>query len=261
MDSRPSTILVIAGLAVLTAACAARSPARPTGSATASLEAVSDFEAATRHCAGLRTLTGELGLSGRAGDERLRGRIIVGLESGGAARLEGVAPFGPAVFILVARQEAATLLLPRDRGVVTGATVSAVLERLTGLALGAGELLRVLSGCPGRDPTGGRRYPGGWQSVTVDGNRTIVMRRQSGAWAVVAADADDWQADYADVLNGFPRTIRLRSRDGRVDLTARVQQLEVNTEIPPAAWEVAIPPDTRSLTLDDLRAVSPLRSP
>ena len=45
----------------------------------------------------------ELGLSGRAGDESLRGKVITGLQRGGAARLEGVAPFGAPVFILAAR--------------------------------------------------------------------------------------------------------------------------------------------------------------
>jgi hypothetical protein len=217
------------------------------------------FGEATAHCAGLRTLTGELGLSGRAGDERLRGRIIVGLESGGAARLEGVAPFGPPVFILVARTEAATLLLPRDGGVVSGTTVSDVLQRLTGLALGAGDLLRVLSGCPGDSASDGRQFPGGWRTVSVDSGRTVILRQEAGRWVVMAAEASGWNADYADWLNGFPRTVRLRSAAARVDLTARVQQLEVNTSIPPAAWEVTVPPDARPLTLDDLRTIAPLR--
>jgi hypothetical protein len=247
---------------VWTAACTARTPPRPSGSPAPSPDAVQSYATATAHCKGLRTLTAELGLSGRAGDDRLRGRIIAGLESGGSARLEGVAPFGPAVFILVARDEAATLLLPRDRGVVTATTVAAVLERMTGLALGAGELLRVLSGCPGSAPSDGREYPGGWRTVSVDGGTsTVVLRQQAGEWMVVGADAEGWHGDYARTLNGFPRTVRLRSRDGRVDLTARVDQLEVNAPIPQAAWEVAIPPGTRPLTLDDLRAVAPLRSP
>lgn len=42
---------------------------------------------------------------------------------------------------------------------------------------------------------------------------------------------------------------------------ARVQQLEVNTAIDAAAFEVAIPPDTEPMTLEELRSVAPLRTP
>ena len=59
-------------------------------------------------------IEGELSLSGRAGGERVRGRILTGLEAGGAVRLEAVAPFGAPFFILAGRSERATLVLPRE---------------------------------------------------------------------------------------------------------------------------------------------------
>src|SRR5690606_31765530 len=159
------------------------------------------------------------------GDESLRGRIIAGLEAGGNVRLEGVAPFGPPVFILAARSEQATLLLPREHRVLQSTTVSAVLERLTGLDLGADELRQALTGClgAGTAATEGRQWPGGWRSVRSGSDGVVFLREQAGAWVVTAVDAGGWQADYADTLNGYPRTVRLRTTDGRVDLTARVR--------------------------------------
>ena len=78
---------------------------------------------------------------------------------------------------------------------------------------------------------------------------------------MAGVDGGGWRADYSEMLNGFPRQVRLRSADGKVDLVARVQQLEVNTSIDDAAFDVAIPPGTEPMTLDELRSVAPLRTP
>ena len=95
---------------------------------------------------------------------------------------------------------------------------------------------------------------------TADG-RTVFLRQEAGAWQVAAVDGAGWRADYRLVQNGFPREVRLRSEDGRVDLVASVQQLEVNTAIDAAAFDVEIPPGTDAMTLDELRSVAPLRTP
>jgi hypothetical protein len=254
--------LALVAVSVFGAACAARLPPRPAGTATPSADAAAHFAAATRHCEGLRTITAELGLSGRAGEERLRGRVITGLARGGSARLEGVAPFGAPVFILAARGERATLLLPRERRVLDDTPVAEVIGRLTGLSLGADDLLDALAGCPGAgEVANGREWPGGWAAVDAAEGRTVFLRQQSGAWQVMAIDGGGWRADYRLVQNGLPREVRLRADDGRVDLTASLQQLEVNTTIDAAAFEVAIPPGTEPMTLDELRSVAPLRTP
>lgn len=252
--------LLVCGAAA-TLSCAARLPPRPGGAATPSADAVALFDQATAHCRGLRTLTLEMGLSGRAGGESLRGKVITGLQRGGAARLEGVAPFGAPVFILVSRAEQATVLLPRDRRVLRDTPVAAVLERLTGLPLSADDLLLSLSACVGAgEATGGQQWGGGWRAVSVPGERTVFLRQTDSTWTVTAVDSAGWRADYSETLNGFPRAVRLRSDDGRVDLTAHVQQLEVNAGIDDAAFDVAIPPDTASITLDELRSVAPLKT-
>ncbi|MEZ5284372.1 MAG: hypothetical protein R2712_06095 [Vicinamibacterales bacterium] len=252
----------IVAAALFSGACAARLPPRPSGAATPAPDALELFTRATAHCEGLRTMTSELSLSGHAGDERLRGRVIAGLERGGRARLEGVAPFGAPIFILAARDERATLLLPRDRRVLQDAAVGAVIERLTGLPLGADDLRGVLAGCPGAGAAQeGRSWPGGWRAVGIGDGRTAFLRERSGQWTVVAVDAGAWRADYATVVNGYPREVRLRTTDGAVDVIARVAQLEVNTDIDAAAFDVEVPPGTEPMTLDELRSVAPLRTP
>ena len=254
--------IALVAICAVGAACAARLPPRPGGASSPSADTVAHFAAATRQCEGLRTLTAELGLSGQAGDQRLRGRVITGLAVGGSARLEGVAPFGAPVFILAARAERATLLLPRERRVLDDTPVADVIGRLTGLALGADDLLRALAGCPGAGAvSNGRQWPGGWGAVDTPDGRTVFLRQQSGAWQLAAMDGGGWRADYRLVQNGFAREVRLRSDDGQVDLVASLQQLEVNTTIDDAAFEVEIPPGTEAMTLDELRSVAPLRTP
>jgi len=254
-------LLVVMTMAA--AGCAARLPPRPSGAAVPAPDAVPLFEQATAHCAGLRTLTLELALSGRAGAQRVRGRIIAGLERGGMARLEGVAPFGAPVFILAARAEQATLLLPRDRRVLASASVTDVIERLTGLPVGADDLRRVLAGClgAGGEAHDGRQWPRGWRAVSTPGNRTVFLRQRAGRWQVAAADGGGWRADYREVVDGLPSEVRLRADDGTVDLLARVEQLQMNTSIDPAAFEVSIPPGTAPMTLSELTSVAPLRTP
>lgn len=242
----------------LLAGCAARTPPRPSGVPSPDPAAAAAFEAATASCQGFRSIEGELALSGRAGDERVRGRILAGLEAGGAVRLEAPAPFGAPFFILAGREERATLVLPREKRVMRDTAVAAVLERLTGLALGADDLRLILSGClvERAAPSDGRQWPGGWQAVTIGPERIAYMRPVQGRPAVVAADYGPWHVDYSQHMSGFPRQVRIRA--DLVDITARVEQLEVNTPINPRAWSVDVPSDADPMTLDELRSIAPL---
>src|SRR5687767_9894981 len=171
----------LAGLLVISA-CAARMPPRPTGAATPDPTAAAAFEAATASCKGFRSIEGELSLSGRAGGERVRGRILTGLEAGGAVRLEAVAPFGAPFFVLAGRNERATLVLPREHRVLKDTGVAEVLERLTGLTLGADDLRLFLSGClvERAEPSDGRQWGGGWRAVTIGPERVAYLRVQNG---------------------------------------------------------------------------------
>ena len=250
-------------------------PPRPTGAATPDPTAAAAFEAASAACRGFRSIEGELALSGRAGGERVRGRVLTGLETGGAVRLEFPAPFGAPFFILAGKDEKATLVLPRERRVLKDTAVSAVLERLTGLTLGADDLRLIVSGClvdratpaDGGPPSrglcamgcDGRQFPGGWQAVTIGPERVAYLRAVQGRPTLVAADYGPWRVDYSQHAGGFPRAVRVRrAGDTAIDITARVEQLEVNTQINPRAWSVDVPSDADPMTLDELRSIAPL---
>jgi hypothetical protein len=240
-------------------------PPRPSGTPGPDPTAADAFVAATASCRGFRSIEGELALSGRAGEERVRGRVLTGLEAGGAVRLEAPAPFGAPFFILAGRGEVATLILPRERRVLANTPVSAVLERLTGLSLGADDLRLILSGCLVEKPApaDGRQWPGGWQAVTIGPERVAYIRIVQGRPVLVAADYGPWHVDYSAHANGFPRIVRVRSavalaKADAIDITARVEQLEVNTQINPLAWKVDVPSDADPMTLDELRSIAPL---
>ncbi|MDP3717331.1 MAG: hypothetical protein Q8T13_06140 [Acidobacteriota bacterium] len=256
-----SRLFAALATALALTACAARLPTRPAGSPGPDPAALDAFTTATAACRGFRSMTGELSLSGRAAGERIRGRVIAGLESGGSVRLEGVAPFGPPVFILAGTAERATLLLPREHRVLPDTAVSAVLERLTGLALSADDLRLMVSGClaDNATPTEGKQWPGGWQAVTLAPDRTAYLRVQQGRPVVVAADYGPWHVDYSEHLSGYPRVVRVRrAGDATTDVTARVGELEVNTTINPLAFTLEVPSDAEPMTLDELRSVAPL---
>jgi len=248
--------------AVVLGACAARVPPRPSGPETPDPSAIDAFNQATTACAGVKTLTAELRLSGRAGGEKLRGTLHIGLAAPASVRVEAIAPFGQPFFILAGRDNRATLLLPRDDRVLADAPVEAVLERLTGLALTATDLRLVLTGCLSlpANPSNGRAFGNGWRAVTLGSGTVAYLKSVNGAPAVVAADQGNWRVEYAQHQNGWPRQVRLRSISGDVDMTAAVGEFEMNTEIDARAFEVAVPPDAAPMTLDHLRSVVPLRA-
>jgi hypothetical protein len=257
---------------VLIAGCAARTPARPEGAGTADPSAIDAFKAATTQCPGLKTLTAEIRLSGRAAGERLRGTLHAGFAAPGSLRFEAVAPFGPPVFILAGRDNRTTLLFPRDDRVLRDVALADVLDRLTALALSADDVRLILTGClvANASPSDGRAWSNGWRGVTLSPNVTAYVQTRNGAPVVAAADYGAWLVDYADHLNGFPRTVRIRNRPSvssvssvgsvsSVDATSRLDQLEVNVPIDDRAFSVDVPPNAEIITLNDLRAIAPLR--
>ena len=256
---------------LLLAGCAARAPQRPQGPGTPDPSAIDAFTAATKPCAGLKTLTAEIRLSGRAGGERLRGTLHAGFAAPAALRFEAVAPFGPPVFILAGRNNRATLFFPRDKRVLPDVALADVLDRLTALALNADDVRLVLTGCLAQNatPSEGRGWSGGLRAVTLAPNITAYVADRNGVPVVTAADYGPWLVDYADHVNGWPRTVRIRNRTSTsssassvvVDATARLDQLEMNIPIDDRAFTVDVAADAERITLNDLRAIGPLRGP
>jgi hypothetical protein len=254
--------IVVALSTSLLAGCGAGTPRRPDGPGTTDPAAIERFQTATASCAGLKTMTAEVRLSGRAGGERLRGTLHAGLAAPGALRFEAVAPFGPPLFVLAGRNNRATLLFPRDDRVLEDVALADVLDRLTALALDADAVRQILSGCLADQAaaTGGRTWSGGWSAVSLGADVIAYVQERNGRTLVAAADYGPWLVDYTDHLNDRPRTVRIRSKEpGRVDLTARLDQVEINTAIADSAFSVEVPASAERLTLNDLRAIAPLR--
>ncbi|MGE3402498.1 MAG: hypothetical protein AB7K63_07910 [Vicinamibacterales bacterium] len=246
------------------ASCAARSMAFPTDPGAPFADYAAVHAELSKACASVRTLTAELALSGRAGSQRMRGRVVSGFEQPASVRLEGVAPFGPPAFILASRGAGATLLLPRDNAVLRGEPFAEILGALTGVSLAPADLQAVLTGCVEAAPsaTAGWTHGNGWVSIDLAGGSVVYLRRMAEAWQVAGARRDRWEIEYGDWQGTFPRQVRLRSTDPEVnvDLTAAVNQLETNVDIPPEAFGVNVPQDAIAITLDELRAAGPLRA-
>ncbi|HUU34288.1 MAG TPA: hypothetical protein VMW48_09495 [Vicinamibacterales bacterium] len=242
------------GAAVFVTACAVRAPERPSGAAVAAPAAVQALARATAHCRPLRSATAEIRLAGRAGRKRLRARLVSGFLAPDSLRLEALAPFGPPALVLASNGATTTLFFPREGQVLREAPVAAVLDALTGLALDADDLRRLLFGCIAGDDGRGQQYGGGWQTVE-DGDTRAFLKHG----VLVAADYRGWQVDYAAHEGGIARSVRVRRAlpRGDLDLVATLASVETNVELDAAAFTVIVPPAASAITLDDLRAASP----
>jgi hypothetical protein len=253
----------VLGIVLFTSGCAARLLQLPADPGAPVPDFAEIHKQASSACTGVRTLTAELSLGGRAGGRALRGRAIVGFERPASLRLEGVAPFGPPAFILAGSGPSATLLLPRDSRVLESARAEDILGALTGVALSPADLLAVLTGCVAAmpAPTAGRMHENGWVSIDLSGGATVYLERVALGWQPRAARRPGWQIEYPSWQTSFPETVRLQSLDPKidVDLTVGVSQLEANITIPPAAFTVDVPADALSLSIEELRDAGPLR--
>ncbi|HXG55482.1 MAG TPA: hypothetical protein VNJ03_08910 [Vicinamibacterales bacterium] len=245
-------------LSVLASACAA--PARlslPSGAGVPFPAFDSAWQQATQECAGVRTVTAELALSGRAGKSRVRGRINAGFAEPGDMLLEGLAPFGKPAFLLAARGGAATLVLPRDARVLRGAAPAAIVEALAGVALTPADLRTAVAGCglgPAA-PGAGRSYGKDWAAADTTSG-TVYLRRVEGRWRVAGAARDGVTVQYTDFVSGRASTVFVRA--AVADLTLRLSQVEINVPLDPTIFDIDIPKNAEPLTLEELRRAGPL---
>ncbi len=237
------------------AACATATLARPSGLPVDAPGAVDVLTSATHHCRPLRTATAEIRLSGHAGAQRVRARILAGFAEPASLRLEALAPFGPPALVFASDGTNTTLLFPRDEQVLRDAPVASVLDALTGLALDAADLRQLLFGC--LVPAAGRgvTYGSQWSVVEAAEHRAFV---RSGL--LVAVDYRGWQVDYSAHEHGVPRAVRVRraTPGGALDLVATVSNIAINIELDARAFTVAVPAGATAMTLGDLRTASPL---
>jgi hypothetical protein len=249
---------------VLISACGPRTLQLPEGSGAPFPEHKEAFAASSAGCRDVKTLTAEIAVSGVVGRGKVRGRVIAGFDRPGRIRLEGVAPMGAPVFILVADAGRATLLMPRAHEVLSDQAPDLVLEALVGVPLSPDELLAALSGCvsPGPEPTSGSRFSDGWARVELRGGATVFLRQVDGRWRILAGMRPLVAVEYEFAgADPMPRTVRLRATaDGGsgANLRLSLSQVEVNAPIAAKAFTVAIPPSTLPITLADLKQRGPL---
>lgn len=256
-----STVASCVALSVAMSGCAAKRIVLPTDAGTTLPDYMQVYADVTSACRGVRTLTADLSLAGRTADEKLRGHVLAGFARPSSMRLEGVAPFGAPAFVLVARGDDATLVLPREHHVVRDASAEQILGALTGVSLAPADLQAILTGCVVAMPNAlsGRVHANGWASIDVEGGATVYLRRVGDAWQVRAARRGPWRIDYLAWQGAFPATVRLQSdMPANVDLTANLSQVETNVDIDASAFTLMVPADATPLSIEALRNSGPL---
>lgn len=239
-------------------ACGTPRVTLPGGSGTPAPDFAAAYAGARTACERVRSMQVEIGLSGRAAGQRMRGRVLAGLIPA-ALRLEGVAPFGAPVFILVADGARGTLLLSRERRVVRDAAPEEILNALVGIRLGPDDLRAMLSGCvrAAADATAARSYGEDWLAVDLAAGGTMYLRRGAGAWRIVAGRYGGLEIDYPAFHGDRPSQVVLRGTD--LDLALELNQVEVNGELPrDQLVALKIPDEVAPLSLEQLRKAGPL---
>jgi hypothetical protein len=256
---------VALALLVLAAACAPKRFAAPTGGGTPDPALAEAFRTATAACADVRTLTADIGLSGRVDGQRVRGTLQVGLTRDGGVRVEAVAPFGAPIFTIPGRGDEGTLWLPRSKEVVRGAP-SAILEGLTGVSLPQAGLFELVTACPAPDDAVARaeRFASpDLARVTLQGGSEIWWRPDTGAAQPIAVRREGAVAEYLAFANGRPQKLRLGTPAGagasRADLTLAIKAVDTNVALGPEAFSVDVPGDAKVLALSEIRQAGVLR--
>ena len=156
----------------------------------------------------------------------------------------------------------ATLVLNRDRRVVRDAPPAALVEALTGVALGPDELRAAIAGCGVAvdQISSGQSYPGDWATVEGSQGRSW-LRRVAGAWRLVANVHDALEIRYDEFASGHPSVVRFRTTPAQgaaTDLTLRLTQVDINVTLGAEVFEVEVPDDATPLSLEELRRGGPL---
>jgi hypothetical protein len=119
---------MLAALCISSVSCGAPLMKLPAGPGAPTADAADALTQAIAVCRGVRTLTAEVAVSGKVSGQRFRARLSAGVAAPASARLEAVAPFGPPIFILVATNDEATLLMPREERVLQHGRPADVLD-------------------------------------------------------------------------------------------------------------------------------------
>ena len=256
-------VAVLGAMLAAGAACAARTggvrgAARPLRVAPPAPEAAARLlEAAAAAAASVRRYQAVLGVRGAGAGGRFSGRLLVVFErppggpdaasgSGGivALRISAFAPVGGVRWSLVARPGVVVAVVPSERAFASGSELRDFTEAFLGVRGGLEEVAAMVSGSgvpiaprviPEPAPGGGFSLPGGavlwWDS------------EDPAPQSIRAAAGDGYEVRYPEPFlakgQQVPRRIRIFA-DG-VEAELAVEELELNTELHPEAFEVRIP--------------------
>ena len=258
MAEKSKRLLSILLLTIGAAACGQPRVTLPGGTGTPAPDFEPALTQARTACGSVRVLQAELGLSGRAAGQRMGGRVIAGLVPG-ALRLEGVAPFGAPMFILVADGAKGTLLLTRERRVVADAAPEEILNALIGIKLGPDDMRAMLTGCvkAAAEPTGARAYGTDWIALDLTGGGTIYLRRVERAWRIVAGRYGGLEIDYPEFQGDRPSRVVLRGAG--LSLALALNNVEINGVLEREQLvALKIPDGVAPLSIEQLRKAGPL---
>jgi hypothetical protein len=262
---RAGARLLTLSVALFSVACAGGRLTLPSDAGTPIADYAVIHHDLSTGCADVHTLRMELGLSGTANGERLRGTLAAGFRVPGDMRLElSVLPLRTPVFVLAANAQGATLLLSRDHQVIRSDHGADLLGALTGIALAPADLMAILTGCvvPSPHSTGGRQHAGGWISIDLDGGAVLYAQRSGARWHLRAARRGSWRIDYADwsEASRFPGSVTLTSETPvAVDVRATLREPEANVDLGDEVFVIRIPAGTEEIPLARLRESGPLR--
>lgn len=257
--------------ACLTASCGTPLIKLPGGPGTPAGDGAVVSAEATAACRGINTITLEMSVHGSAQGRRLRGRLTAGLATPASARLEAVASFGQPLFVFVARNGDASLLLPRDNRLLEHGRPEDVLEAVAGVPIDAAALRSLVSGCP-RSASGGtnglenvRSLGENWRVAADESDTVYFQRVPPGRWRLVATlhppgpSGTGWRAEYSMFDDNLPRKVHLVSQpSGRFDLELDLSQVELNVTLGPEVFQLQQTAAAAPITLDDLRQSGPL---
>jgi outer membrane lipoprotein-sorting protein len=217
------------------------------------------------HCSSLHSITAELGMSGRAGSTKLRGRLQAGFAQPGHLRLEAVAPFGAPYFVVAGTGDRTTLWLPRDARVLRDTPAADIVEALAGFSATPDDLAGWLEGCPAAafEGSSGQSFGADWAQI--GGTTRTAWFRRTDRWRLVQTERDGLSVEFADHVGVQPGRIRIRRAStadrAALDVGVSISQVETNVTLGDQAFAVDVPADATPITLDELRRSGPLRDP
>jgi outer membrane biogenesis lipoprotein LolB len=249
---------------LLTACGGTRAFVRPAGPPSSVSEAAAIWEAATNTCRTVESYAGALGLTGRIGVQRIRGLASATLDVAidRENRLAMEARVAGQVGFRLGGSESAAVLWLRDGNRVVKAPAASLLGALVGAPFAPSRLREVLAGCPARVAplVPAARYGRVVQFGSDDAAR-VFIEPADGRWHVRAWGFDRWTVTYEQDDDAVPRRITVSSDPGvtpAVLLSLRVNHVERDVDVPPAAFTVVIPEGAREMTVDELREAGPL---